>query len=257
MNQIKLFESKKIRTLLHKSQLFYAVADIVGILSESINPREYWKKLKQREPELGTICTQLPVPSDKDGKMYKIDCATREGLLRIIQAIPSKNAEPFKLWLAQMGNQALDEKANKRLAAHKKLKDTQQKFFENIQDKGVDETGFIKILQSGDKALFDGEDIRKKYGIPENENIDDYLHEVLLRGKDFATAISDLSVKKDQLTGEEEIETEHFSNNKDVRDLLSDKGMKPEDIPTEEDIKKVSKLSSEKRKLGREKTSDE
>ncbi len=246
MNQIKLFESKKIRTVLHEGTLFYAVADVVGILSESKNPREYWKKLKQRESELGTICTQLPVPSDKDGKMYKIDCAHREGLLRIIQSIPSKNAEPFKRWLAKMGNQALDEKAHKRLAAHKKLKDTQQKFFENIKDKGVDKAGFIEILKSGDRALFNNEDIRKKYDIPEDESIDDYLHEVLLRGKDFATAISDLSVKKDQLEGEESIEKEHHANNKDVRDLLSEKGLKPEDIPPEKDIKRIGTIDQGK-----------
>ena len=247
MNQIKLFESKKIRTTLFGGELFYAVADVVGILAESKDPREYWKTLKQREKQLGTICHQLPIPSWKDGRKYKIDCANREGLLRIIQSIPSRNAEPFKLWLANMGNQALDEKANKRLAAHKKLKDTQSKFFENIKERSVDEEGFVKILDSGDDALFGGTNMKEKFGLEDDAKLDDYMHEVLLRGKDFATAISDLSVKKDDLTGEDKIEAEHRSNNKDVRNLLSDKGMKPEDIPLEDDIKKLGKKSDKKK----------
>ena len=96
------------------------MVDVVGILSGSKNPNNYWKVLKKRLKdegvELVTICNQLKLPSHKDGKMYKTDVATAKQLLRIIQSIPSPNAEPFKQWLAQVGSERLDEIADPEIA---------------------------------------------------------------------------------------------------------------------------------------------
>ena len=101
-------------------EYYFSVVDVVGILSGSKNPNNYWKVLKKRLKdegvELVTICNQLKLPSHKDGKMYKTDVATAKQLLRIIQSIPSPNAEPFKQWLAQVGSERLDEIADPEIA---------------------------------------------------------------------------------------------------------------------------------------------
>ena len=86
----------------------FSVVDVVAVLSESPNPRNYWNMLKKRDNQLYTICVQLKLPA-ADGKKYKTDCANRKGIFRIIQSIPSPNAEPFKLWLAATGDERMEE----------------------------------------------------------------------------------------------------------------------------------------------------
>ena len=112
--QIKLFEDKKVRTLWDKEseEWYFSVVDVVAVLTESSNPRKYWSVLKTRlkaeGSELTTNCSQLKMPS-ADGKMYKTDCMNTEQLFRLIQSIPSPKAEPFKLWMAQVAKERLDE----------------------------------------------------------------------------------------------------------------------------------------------------
>ncbi len=112
--QIKLFEDKKVRTLWDKEaeEWFFSVVDVVAVLTDSPNPNNYWKVLKNRLKKEGsqlvTSCNQLKMPS-ADGKMYKTDCMTTAQLFRLIQSIPSPKAEPFKLWMAQVAKERLDE----------------------------------------------------------------------------------------------------------------------------------------------------
>jgi len=112
--QIKLFEDKKVRTLWDKEseEWYFSVVDVVAVLTESANPNNYWKVLKNRLKKEGsqlvTDCNQLKMPS-ADGKMYKTDCLNTEQLFRLIQSIPSPKAEPFKLWMAQVAKERLDE----------------------------------------------------------------------------------------------------------------------------------------------------
>jgi hypothetical protein len=111
---IKLFESKQIRTHWDGDQekWFFSIIDVLGVLSESENPRKYWSVLKTRlkseGSELATNCSQLKMQSS-DGKMYKTDVADTEQLFRLIQSVPSPKAEPFKRWLAQVGRERIDE----------------------------------------------------------------------------------------------------------------------------------------------------
>ena len=120
--KIKLFQNQEVRLKWDDEieEYYFSVVDVVGILSESKNPNNYWKVLKKRLKdegvELVTICNQLKLPSHKDGKMYKTDVATAKQLFRIIQSIPSPNAEPFKQWLAQVGSERLDEIADPEIA---------------------------------------------------------------------------------------------------------------------------------------------
>lgn len=114
-DKLQLFEDKAIRTAWdeEKEEWFFSVVDVVGVLTDSPNPNNYWKVLKKRLKDEGnqsvTSCNQLKLKSPKDGKRYLTDVATTEQLLRIIQSIPSPKAEPFKLWLAEVGRERIEE----------------------------------------------------------------------------------------------------------------------------------------------------
>ncbi|NJD22548.1 MAG: Bro-N domain-containing protein [Melioribacter sp.] len=122
MSNIKLFESKKIRSVWNEQEQkwYFSVVDVVEALTDSTDIKQYVKKLRQRDEQLnsnwGTICTPLEMTTS-DGKKRKIQAATVEGLLRIIQSIPSPKAEPFKRWLARVGYERLEEIENPELAS--------------------------------------------------------------------------------------------------------------------------------------------
>ncbi len=118
MNNIKLFEEKHVRTHWdeNEQQWYFSVIDVIEILTDSSNPRDYWFKMKLRVKtedglELSTICRQLKMIA-ADGKLRETDAATTKSLLRIIQSIPSPKAEPFKQWLAKVGYERMQEIAN-------------------------------------------------------------------------------------------------------------------------------------------------
>ena len=119
---IKLFEAKQIRSVWNEAdqKWYFSVADVVEALTDSANVKDYIKKMRKRDPELetnwGTICPPLELLAH-DGKRRKTQCANTEGLLRIIQSIPSPKAEPFKRWLARVGYERLEEIENPELAA--------------------------------------------------------------------------------------------------------------------------------------------
>lgn len=124
-NKLIIFKGNKIRRIWKEDDWYYSVIDVIFALTESNNPRNYWNMLKSRELEheiqLYTNCVQLKMPSS-DGKMYMTDCADTKGILRIIQSIPSKKAEPFKIWLATVGSDRLDESQNPELSIDRAMK---------------------------------------------------------------------------------------------------------------------------------------
>ena len=114
-NEIKLFEGKQVRSTWdnEKEEWYFSVVDVVAVLTDSKNPRDYWYRVKRRmseeeKSELSTFCRQLKLTSS-DGKKYETDAADMQGILRIIQSIPSPKAEPFKMWLATVGKERIDE----------------------------------------------------------------------------------------------------------------------------------------------------
>ena len=123
---IKLFEDYKVRTSWdnEKETWYFSVVDIIGILSGSTNPNNYWKVLKNRlrkeGSQLVTSCNQLKMQAS-DGKYYKTDVLDTEGILRLIQSIPSPKAEPFKLWLAKVGSERIDEMQDPEIAINRAL----------------------------------------------------------------------------------------------------------------------------------------
>ena len=124
MSTIKLFESNRIRSVWDEKEQrwYFSVIDVVQALTESPDPKDYWYRIKKREKiqgiELSTICRQLKLEAS-DGKKYLTVCSHGEGVLRIIQSIPSPKAEPFKLWLARVGYERLEEIENPELAAQR------------------------------------------------------------------------------------------------------------------------------------------
>ena len=130
-DRIQLFENKRIRTAwdAEKEEWYFSIVDVVAVLTDQPDQRgasNYWAKLKQRLKEEGanqllTNCQQLKMKSPKDGKRYNTDVADTEQLLRIIQSIPSPKAEPFKLWLAQVGRERIEETIDPELTIDRAL----------------------------------------------------------------------------------------------------------------------------------------
>ena len=119
ITKLDLFEGRQIRKTIHNNEWWFSVADVVEALTDSVDSRQYIKRMRQREPELdsywGTICTPLELMAP-DGKRRKTNCSNTEGLFRIIQSIPSPKAEPFKRWLAKVGHERIQEIENPELA---------------------------------------------------------------------------------------------------------------------------------------------
>ncbi|MDR0423032.1 MAG: Bro-N domain-containing protein [Rickettsiales bacterium] len=146
MDDIIIFENKKVRRKEHNGEWFFSVVDMVGILTESEhqNARNYWKVLKNRLMQEGanepvTKCNQLKLVAE-DGKMRETDCANIETMFRIIQSIPSPKAEPFKQWLAKVGYERLQELENPEIA--------QQRMMEIYKQKGYNEDWINRRIQS-------------------------------------------------------------------------------------------------------------
>lgn len=128
--KIELYENQPIRTAWNETEeeWYFSIVDVVGILTEQSSydgARDYWKVLKKRlcdeGSQLVTTCNQLKLKSPKDGKHYRTDVATIEQLLRIIQSIPSRKAEPFKMWLAQVGRERIEETIDPELTIERAL----------------------------------------------------------------------------------------------------------------------------------------
>ena len=126
-NDVKLFEGNRIRSIWNneKEEWYFSIIDVVNVLTDSRDAGAYWRKLKQRLKEDGskvvTFCHALKLKSPKDGKMYKTDVADMQGLFRIIQSIPSPKAEPFKMWLAEVGKDRVDETIDPELTIDRAL----------------------------------------------------------------------------------------------------------------------------------------
>lgn len=145
-NGIKIFEGNRIRSLWveNEEEWFFSVIDIVAVLTDSKNPNDYWYRVKKRmtneeQSELSTICRKLKMRSS-DGKKYNTDAANLKGVFRIIQSIPSPKAEPFKLWLAEVAKERIDEVVDPELSIDRAL--------ENYLKKGYSKEWINQRLQS-------------------------------------------------------------------------------------------------------------
>ena len=161
----KIFNNETIRTIWDKEEEKYyiSVVDIVGVISESNNPRNYWKVLKHRLKQEGnetvTNCNQLKLKA-LDGKYYNTDVVDIEGMFRIIESVPSKNAEPIKQWLAKLGSERIDEVFDPSIAA--------QRSIDLYRAKGYEEKWIAKRIQSIQDRK-DLTDVWRENGVTENK----------------------------------------------------------------------------------------
>lgn len=131
-----------------------------------------------------------------------------------------------------------------RLDAREKLREAEKTLSENIYERGVDDVGFGRIRSKGDKALFGGfttQEMKNKYGIVQTRPLADFLPTLTIAAKNLATEITNHNVLQDDLKGENAITNEHIQNNQSVRDMLGQRGIKPENLPPEEDISKLQR----------------
>ena len=142
-----------------------------------------------------------------------------------------------------------------RLNARQKLVATETELSRNIYERGVDDQGFGRVRSRGDQALFGGLttlQMKKKLGMPQNRPLADFLPTITIKAKDLVTEITNFNVKKSDLHGEPAITREHVKNNEDVRGVLAKSGIKPEELPPEEDLKKLElRVKAEEKRLGR------
>ena len=204
--QIKLFEEKKVRSIWDENELqwYFSVIDVVEVLTESVNPRDYWFKMKKRVHsedglELSTICRQFKMTA-QDGKMRETDCANVKSLLRIIQSIPSPKAEPFKQWLAQVGYERMQEIENPELA-QERMKDLYEK-------KGYPKDWIDKRLR----------------GIAIRQNLtDEWKTRGITKEKDYAILTAEISKATFGLTPSEYKDVKGLTKkNQNLRDHMTD-----------------------------------
>ena len=204
MSNIKLFQDKKIRSTWNEEeeQWYFSVVDVVEVLTDSPNPRQYWRKMKDRdlkEYETYPIWVQLKL-SAPDGKMRNTDCANVKSLLRIIQSIPSPKAEPFKLWLSQVGYERLQEIENPELA--------QERMKELYEKKGYPKEWIDKRLR----------------GIAIRQNLtDEWKKRGITEERDFAILTAEISKATFGMTPSEYKEFKGLTKkNQNLRDHMND-----------------------------------
>lgn len=208
MNNIKLFQEKKIRSVWNEEeqQWYFSVVDIVGVLTDSVNPTDYLKKMRKRDEELatylGTTCPQVEMVTDT-GKKRKTLAANVQALFRIIQSIPSPKAEPFKLWLAQVGYERVQEIENPELAQERMKELYEQKGYPKdwidkrlrgiaIRQNLTDEWKERGITEKSDYAILTAEISRATFGLTpsdykiykgltkKNQNLRDHMSDLEL-----------------------------------------------------------------------------
>ncbi|MES2836915.1 MAG: Bro-N domain-containing protein [Bacteroidota bacterium] len=206
MSGIKLFESKQIRSVWNEleQKWYFSVQDIVEILTDTIDVKDYIKKMKKRDPQLnsnwGTICPLVEMEA-ADGRRRKVQAANTKGLLRIIQSIPSPKAEPFKLWLAQVGSDRLDEIENPELATQRtrelyKLKGYSDEWIEKrmrsiaIREELTEEWKNRGVKEQKEYAILTAEISKATFGLTpieykkvkglKNQNLRDHMNDLEL-----------------------------------------------------------------------------
>ena len=223
-NALVVFEGKNIRRIWYQDEWWFSVVDIIMGLTDSSDPRNYWKVLKHRLAEEGsemvTNCNQLKLPAS-DGKYYETDCANTKSLFRLIQSIPSKKAEPFKLWLAQVGYERIQEIENPelgqdRIKEYYELKGYPKEWIDKrlrgiaIRQELTDEWKNRGIQQETDFAILTNEITKATFGktvqeykefkqIPKpNQNLRDHMTDwELILNMVGEKATTDITIAKD------------------------------------------------------------
>ena len=201
-DELVLFENRKIRRTEYEGEWYYSIVDIIEILSESSKPRDYWYRLKKRMEdeelsELSTNCRRLKLLS-KDGKFRETDCATRETIFRIIQSVPSPNAEPFKLWFAKLAEERIQETINPEL--------TIERARQTYLKKGYTDEWINARIK----------------GIPARTQLtEEWKHRGVTDSKDFAILTDEISYSTFGVTTKQHKELKNIDKKQNLRDHMS------------------------------------
>lgn len=261
MKDIKLFQSTQIRSVWNDEagEWFFSVVDVVGALTDSADTKQYIKKMRSRDSELnsnwGTICTPLKMLAP-DGKMRKSQTANTEGILRIIQSIPSPKAEPFKQWLAQLGAdrihdleaaEAFNKEIDARIEARNNIKQHNVALADAAFAAGVKTNlDFAKFQNSGYMGLYGGEtagDIKRRKKLKPNQEILDHMGSVELGANLFRITQAEDKLRRENISSKEAANKVHYEVGRTVRKTIEELGgTMPEKLPTpEESIKQIDK----------------
>ena len=261
MKDIKLFQSTQIRSVWNDEagEWFFSVVDVVGALTDSADTKQYIKKMRSRDSELnsnwGTICTPLKMLAP-DGKMRKSQTANTEGILRIIQSIPSPKAEPFKQWLAQLGAdrihdleaaEAFNKEIDARIEARNNIKQHNVALADAAFAAGVKTNlDFAKFQNSGYMGLYGGEtagDIKRRKKLKPNQEILDHMGSVELGANLFRITQAEDKLRRENISSKEAANKVHYEIGRTVRKTIEELGgTMPEKLPTpSESIKQIDK----------------
>ncbi len=203
-NTLAIFQGKKIRKTWHNNEWWFSVFDIIVVLTDSADPKQYIKKMRQRDPFLssnwGTICTPLEIIAN-DGKKRETNCVNTEGAFRIVQSVPSPKAESFKLWLAKVGYERVQEIENPELAQKRmrhiyKAKGYSDEWIEKrvrgivVRDELTNEWGKRGVKENIEYAILTSEISKATFGMTpseyknfkglKNENLRDHMDDLEL-----------------------------------------------------------------------------
>ncbi|MDZ7877154.1 MAG: Bro-N domain-containing protein [Saprospiraceae bacterium] len=184
-NALTLFEEQQVRRVWHNNEWYFVINDVIQVLTDSANPRQYFQNLKRREPELakGGVQIEHPLSVPTEGGSQRMNCANRQSLLRLIMSIPSPKAEPFKLWLAQVGEQHIQEIENPELGIERirelyKAKGYDDKWIEtrlktiDIRKELTDEWQQRGIKEGQEYAILTAEIAKATFGLTPSEHKD-------------------------------------------------------------------------------------
>lgn len=231
--KIALFKGKKVRRIINKNEWWFSVVDVIEVLTDSINPRDYWFRMKVRVKnnegiELSTLCRQLKLESS-DGKKYLTDCLNTENIFRIIQSIPSSKAEPFKRWLAKVGYERVQEIEDPELGTKRtrilyKLKGYPENWIENrmrgivIREELTEEWQKRGAKKDLDYKILTAEISKATFGITPTE----YKHFKGLKRQNLRDHMDDFELLLTTLGERTTKEIHKIENSKGVKKLKKD-----------------------------------
>lgn len=277
--KISIFHGAQIRRIFFENEWWFSVIDVVAFLTDSKKPRNYWNMMKTREKntagtELSTICVQLKLISS-DGKKYATDCANTESIFRIIQSIPSPKAEPFKIWLAKVGKERIDEIENPELGIDRIKSLYEKKGYPkewidkrlqsiNIRQKLTDEWADRGANKSNDYAILTNDIMQGAFSLKvneykeikglEKENLRDHMSDLELIITMLGEATTTQITKQKNSTGLPELRS-------DAQDGGALAGRTRKDIEQQIGTKVISKnnflLGTRKQKLKNKKKKEE
>jgi DNA-damage-inducible protein D len=263
---LEAFESRAVRRTWHEGQWWFAVVDVIAALTDSPNPEGYLKDLRRRDPELAKGWGQIATPlrMSTPGGTQALNCATVEGVLRVVQSIPSPKAEPFKRWLAQVGYERIQEsdsrsalealsEAQRRLMLRDELSLHNKHLAAAAKNAGVETPIDYAVFQDhGYKGLYGGlgaKDIHTRKGLKKSQKILDYMGSTELAANLFRATQAEDKLRREGIKGKTAANRTHLEVGRKVRQTIQELGgTMPESLPSPD--KSIKQLERDRQRIG-------